>query len=91
MGMYFFINKAEWVPEIRFSVTTWNAAEKWLFSSFFAKFLPNFDDFSKPSVCITLKNHQIWHKFSKKPKKSLVQLAFNPFLGVILVPESYQH
>ena len=31
-----------------------------------------------PSAHSTLKNHQKWHKFRKKMKKSLVQLAFQP-------------
>ena len=52
-------------------------------SSLFAKimsYLMIFQSSAVPSVCSTLKNHQTWQFFFKKMKKSLAQLAFNPFL-----------
>ena len=55
-----------------------------LSSFFFPKYVGILADFSKFCsafpACSILKNHQIWQKVGKKMKKSLVQLALNPFL-----------
>ena len=54
------------------------------FSSFCANFLLYSMIFQSssavPLVYSTLRNHQIWPKIWQKMKKSLVRLAFNPFL-----------
>ena len=43
-----------------------------------------------PMVHSILKNHQLWQKFGKKFKKSLVQLALNPFLHSTHTPPNFR-
>ena len=79
-------NRIFWVPTISQEMNL--RQDELGFSSFYAKFVAKFDEFSYWShgvCCKTLENHQICQKFGKKMKKSLVHLALNPFFGWFLV------